>query len=116
MIDRHDRISLDHILKEIKNSHTALRESQSENRATFDKLTKKLGYFRSLALSVCVFRQNFELEYTFVSYLISFKQKDYNLDRYRDSNDEENWKKNIVCIIVDESLSIFLYLCVCSSI
>lgn len=54
LMDHGDDTSLERILQELKNAQSELKESRSENRSIFNKLTKKLGQFHSLALSVGV--------------------------------------------------------------
>lgn len=109
LIDHGEDASLGRIFQELKNAQSALKESRMENRTIFDKLTKKLGQFRSLALSVGVATFAFVRGLIVTSSFFLFQQKDYNLDRYRDSNQEENFRKEVVCILTISSYRMIIF-------
>ena len=109
LMDHGEDASLGRIFQELKNAQSALKESRTENRTIFDKLTKKLGQFRSLALSVGVATSASVRGLIVISNFFLFQQKDYNLDRYRDSNQDESFRKEVVCILTIDSYRLFIF-------
>jgi hypothetical protein len=86
----------DRIFHELKSTQSALKESRNENRDILTKLTKKLSHFRSLALSVDVATHTCLCLLTMAS-IVLFQQKDYNLDRYRNANEDDHFQREVVC-------------------
>ena len=109
LMDHGEDASLGRIFQELKNAQSALKESRIENRTIFDKLTKKLGQFRSLALSVGVATCASVRRLTVTSNFFLFQQKDYNLDRYRDANQDESFRKEVVCIQTIDSYRLVIF-------
>ncbi|CAF4317966.1 unnamed protein product [Rotaria sp. Silwood2] len=74
MINTSDKVSLNRIFQELKNTQTNLQGARNENRDMHKQLTtltQKINHFNSL-------------------------KNDHDLDRYRDSNDTEDFRKEVM--------------------